>query len=40
MFEKQIEIPSSEEIIAEQPVSREIAAIKRERDKRHHGKIG
>ncbi len=33
MFEKQIEIPSPEEIIAERPVPAEIAKIKRERDK-------
>ena len=32
MFEKQILIPSAEEIVAEQPVSKELAAIKRTRD--------
>ena len=33
MFQKQIEIPSAEEIIAEQPVPRALAEIKRERDR-------
>ena len=33
MFRKQIEIPSAEEIIAEQPVPKALADIKRERDK-------
>ncbi len=32
MFQRQIEIPTFEEIRAEQPVSKELAAIKRERD--------
>ncbi len=32
MFTKQIKIPSSEEIIAERPLSKELAVIKRERD--------
>ena len=33
MFEKQIEIPSAEEIIAERPVPRQLAEIKRARDR-------
>ena len=33
MFEKQIEIPSAEEIIAQHPVPKELALIKKERDK-------
>lgn len=32
MFEKQIEIPSAEEILSELPLPKELAAVKAERD--------
>ena len=32
MFEKQIEIPSAEEIVAETPLPKALAAVKAERD--------